>query len=117
MSGDAQIWTLVRAPHVYLDQSALRIFCDVTPARRAFHGSNFVQVVVAYFNGVRVLFRAVYDLPVATITIACCCRIARIRYSSVIHAAFNFLLLPESNLPISSELLLMLVAGLYSILF
>ena len=50
MSGDAQIWTLVRAPHVYLDQSALRIFCDVTPARRAFHGSNFVQVVVAYFN-------------------------------------------------------------------
>ena len=49
MSGDAQIWTLVRAPHVYLDQSALRIFCDVTPERHAFHGSNFVQVVVAYF--------------------------------------------------------------------
>ena len=41
---DTQIRTLVRAPHVYFDQSPLRILCDVTVRILR---SDFVQVVVA----------------------------------------------------------------------
>ena len=78
---DTQINTLVCSPHVYLDQSALRILCDIMPRNSR---SDFAQVVVAYSNSVRALFRARYVLPVATITIACYCSIEsiiRFRYN------------------------------------
>ena len=52
LSGDIQIRTLVCAPHVYFDQSALRIFCDVT-----------VRILLKL---VRAMFCAAYFWPVAS---------------------------------------------------
>ena len=53
-------------------------------SRRAFHDPTSFKLlyVVANFHSLRALFRAIYALPVATITIACCCSIVRIRYLS-----------------------------------
>ena len=49
LSGDTQIRALVRAPHIYLNQSALRILRDVMPRILR---PDFVQVVIANFNSV-----------------------------------------------------------------
>ena len=89
--------TLVRAPHVYLDQSALRILCDVSP-RISPSRSDFVQVVLANFNSVCALFRTVYVLPVAIITIACNCSIQHRSYSIFVwHYRFSMTVLIFNN--------------------
>ena len=63
-TGDTQIRTLVRTPHLYFGQSASRILCDVTAC---ISGSDFVQVVFKLEHN---LFHATYFLPVTTMTVA-----------------------------------------------